>query len=728
MRNLTLTWLLMVCCWTWVQGQDVHELDSISHKFSSLQSKEETLNFLLEHGSNFVWDDLDSGRVYMNRCLEYALEDQNLLAKGMAYSGIGDLYRRMGKTERAWYSFDRAEESFKSAGSPPDEISLLYTRRGAVAFQIADHETSNHWYSKALAVADSAGLELAAGRALHNMAALYGTLGRNKEALQCYIRSKDVFAKYDDSRSEAICRGNISLIYLEEGDHQKALDELIKLIPLQRTLGDLIGITATYSNMGDAYKALNDPDNALHYYRLALQLRLKNNQRFEIISNYNDISEVFLSLSPLDLANLDSAKRYASLAEVYNNDGTNVMQSARTSQLLGEMFMKQDNVNRALPYLVSSLEEFKKSGQVNNQVTLCGLLASAYSQVGNYQEAFKCMEHQRLLRDSLISMGAETHSSAIFSEYDLQKQVAELRDAEEKRQMARWTNYALVCLVVILLLIGGMGYTSLRYREQSRISRLLARKNEEIQEQNRKLELYNADLEQFAFAVSHNLKEPLRRIGSYTGLIERKYGSLFDLDGKAYLNYALTGVEQMNDLLKDLLIYVQIGKGTLNLETIHLESTLNHVKKAFQHEIRNFHVDIRTIPASLPAIEGNRRAIELLMTHLMSNAIKFRKPDIPPQVVISYQQEEGKHILAFRDNGIGMDPQYHRKVFGIFQRLHTSQEYPGTGIGLAICHKVVHLHNGEIRISSELDKGTTFWIELPVVDLTKEELTDDQLV
>ena len=224
------------------------------------------------------------------------------------------------------------------------------------------------------------------------------------------------------------------------------------------------------------------------------------------------------------------------------------------------------------------------------------------------------------------------------------------------------------------------------------------------------LERSNKELEQFASVASHDLQEPLRMISSYTQLLEKRYKGQLDDKAKKYITYAVDGAIRMQALINDLLTYSRIGtQGRL------LELTDSH--SALGGAIRNLAALIKEKRAiitndNLPMVLADASQLILVFQNLLANAIKFRGKDIP-RIHVSAQDHGREWVFSVKDNGIGIESQHAERVFVIFQRLHTREEYPGTGIGLAVCKQIVERHGGKIWFESEPGNGTTFFFTIP---------------
>ncbi len=227
----------------------------------------------------------------------------------------------------------------------------------------------------------------------------------------------------------------------------------------------------------------------------------------------------------------------------------------------------------------------------------------------------------------------------------------------------------------------------------------------ELLVKEQELKRSNAELEQFAYVASHDLQEPLRMVGSYTQLLARRYKGKLDKDADEFIAFAVDGVTRMQGLINDLLSYSRVGTRGNKPQPTNSEEVLERVLQNLSVSLRDNKATVTHDP--LPVVMADERQLEQLLQNLIGNAVKYHG-EKPPQVHIGAERSNGVWIFTVRDNGIGIEPQYYGRIFQLFQRLHTRQEYSGTGIGLAICKKIVERHGGKIWVESEPGKGSKF--------------------
>lgn len=236
------------------------------------------------------------------------------------------------------------------------------------------------------------------------------------------------------------------------------------------------------------------------------------------------------------------------------------------------------------------------------------------------------------------------------------------------------------------------------------------KKNEEFLKQvNKELAKSNEELERFAYLASHDLREPLRMVTSFTTLLAKRYSDRLDKEADKIIGFAVDGASRMEELIDDLLEYSRVDKKNCSLTIVDCETILENALDNLQLLISE--TDTEIIRTALPTVLGDSGQLVQLFQNLINNAIVYRS-EKPPKIEIAVEDRDQEWLFWVKDNGIGIDPQYSDRIFQIFQRLHTKEEYPGTGIGLAICNKIVEIHGGKIWVESAEGKGSTFFFTL----------------
>ena len=233
--------------------------------------------------------------------------------------------------------------------------------------------------------------------------------------------------------------------------------------------------------------------------------------------------------------------------------------------------------------------------------------------------------------------------------------------------------------------------------------------NKELEAKSEELTRSNQELSQYAYVASHDLQEPLRTITNFVGLLEEKYAGETDEETQTYINLVVKAASTMRNLINHLLDFSRIGRD-VTFARVDCNKIFKELQEEMEETIRESKAKIITSP--LPVLTANAIEIKQLSQNLISNAIKFRKKDTTPVIEIRAEERPNEWLFTFKDNGIGMEQKNYDKIFIIFQRLHNVSQYPGTGIGLATCKKIVSVHNGKLWVESKLGIGSTFYFTI----------------
>jgi light-regulated signal transduction histidine kinase (bacteriophytochrome) len=240
------------------------------------------------------------------------------------------------------------------------------------------------------------------------------------------------------------------------------------------------------------------------------------------------------------------------------------------------------------------------------------------------------------------------------------------------------------------------------------------RMEHELRQINAQLEATNKELESFSYSISHDLRSPLRAIEGFTQVLQEDYAEQFDEEGRRLLQIVRNNSQRMGELINDLLAFSRLGRAAIKLVKIDMNALVKDICDEIGLTGGELRVDL--IRKTLPAIRADYSLLRQVWLNLLTNAVKFSSAKEHPRIEIGAIGHDGEVVYYVRDNGAGFDMRYYNKLFGVFQRLHSHEEFPGTGVGLAIVQRVVSRHNGRVWAESKLDEGTVFYFSLPVGD------------
>ncbi len=585
--------------------------------------------------------------------------------------------------------------------------------------------------------------------ALLNFAWTYKSSDSDK-ALLYAKQALEISKELTHQKLTADANHSLGLIYWYKGDFQNATKYLFDALYIRELIHDELGLSRSYNNIGNILFSQKDYEGALKYYRNGLNLRKKLKDSTGLIYSYNNLGDIFSEqgfptkakrnyFRALDIAqakghrkgeafvlyrlgvlyhsysNPDSAKVVLNKSLNLANTNNDKDQVAKNLVVLASIDINHENFQDALDKAMEAREISEKLGAKKTMADACSELALAYAGEGQYEDAYRENLVFNKLNAELSS--AEIEKALKETQYNYEGAKKDLEISEQKRKLSQNRFFILGFAFVIVMLIAFMLYSN--YREQQKRNERLELHSNLVKEQNEALLRSNTALEQFAYIASHDLKEPLRNINTYSFLLSENLKGVAKETAKEYLDLIAEGTAHMNQLLLGILSYSRLTQSALSLnETVNLNDSLEKVKETLGGVINEknvvFEVD------DLPIIRSNKMQMYQLFQNIISNAIKFNDKEVPKIQILYHQKEDGHHF-EFIDNGIGFNERYKQKIFQIFQRLEGKQ-YSGTGVGMAICKKIIEQHGGTIDVSSVEGEGTTFFIHIPFMDPSENDL------
>ncbi len=538
--------------------------------------------------------------------------------------------------------------------------------------------------------------------ASHTLGMLYWYQGNYWQAADYYFKALEIREALDDSLGLARSYNNIGNVYFHQEKYYNALKYYRQSLQLREEIGDSTGLIYSYNNLGDVYQRRKDIEEALQYYEQAYAIAESlgsDRGRAFVMHNLGRLSLDQQAYKPATTYFERSLAYYEKLNH-RNGIVENLNYMAKT------LVLQKANLSKCLELSQEAIRLAKEIGAKQLQADAQINLAAAFALRGEYKKSFNLERKSRLLHNEIVAENRERAIVETQIRYDVEKHNAAMLQQEnellqKEKELTRLYILIMLCLLGAVAVIGALVYN--RLRTQAQTNGILENKNQQLQRSNEALE-------RFAYVASHDLKEPLRSIGSFTTLLKRRYHKEFDREGQEYIDYIVTGVNRMYHLLEDLLKYSRlIHQGEGQREVVDLNEVVGTVMTSLDKSLREREVDLAIRP--LPVIHSNAAQMQQLFQNLLNNAIKYNDK-VKPSVTIEYHQRGQEHLFAVRDNGVGINAEYHQKIFDVFQRLSRSAS-EGTGVGLAICKKIIEQHEGQIWVESEVGQGSTFYFTLP---------------
>ncbi len=628
---------------------------TISGKKSELIDCHRSLGYIYEDHSKYE----DAIEEYF---IALSIENQPTIQKTDIYNDIAIAYRKVGNYQKS-KEFHIKTLEYAQSINHLEGTEYGYDGLGALYYIAGDYDKAADFYFKSLACSEKRNSPINQIITLKNLTEIYAAAKHSDLALQS-IEKAYILAKMQSDNQVII---TVLISYANALCEMSKFDDAIAKIKESFSLAGkdnaLLGSTILANlSLGDIYFKQKNYDSAEQSFSLCLE-------HIDLLTDYN------LAKLYIDLGDIDFIRKKINLAEKNYIEGLSIAQK------------------------IQMLPSIQKAHQG---------LYEVYKLKNNTTFALSHLELSNNLRDSLYSEEKTKRIAELQFRYDLERSEKEIQELKFNQNRVFWAG-GLGLLSVTILLLAYFAFI------KGQNNKSLLSKNQEIEQQNKRLEESNEVLRQFAYASAHDLKEPLRNIGSFVSLIQRRFGNQLPEECTEYMGYVTSGVKKMNNLLEDLLAYsTLIMNKEPEKEIVKLNEIVRDIKQNLQSTIEHKKAKIECSD-NLMGLNMSRLHTTQLLQNLVSNGIKFVNGKTPIiQIVAS--EANNKVLITVEDNGIGIQKEYSEKVFHLFQRLHKNDSrYEGTGVGLAICKNIVDKYNGQIWFESIEDKGTKFFIQLPKV-------------
>lgn len=670
-------------------------------------------------------------------------------------SQLYDLHYQLGSTYGS-----RTEEKYEESADHYSK-ALIIARKEYATQKIADclfgiglsYQRRNNFeealatYNKILSLPPSKVREASKPKVYTQVSTIYQALGDFQKAFDNQIKALLIYEINNDSLGIANANYNLGSIFYYQKRYQHALEYYQNATDLVNALGNQKFYYSCAAALGSVYEKLEDYDNSLKYNRIALKLAEEQKYKTGISYAQGNIA-----------MNYYSQGQYAK-AEFFLNQSISIKRELGdqfgqigSSLDLSQVYISWEKPEKAIALLERALDQSITLDLKNRQSEIYKKLAAIYDNLGQHVESHTYFKKYVALKDSLLNEKTLEEIGQSQKRYEVQKREHEIElltkenqllGKDKKIQKLQVYIFAILSIAFILFLF----WYRRQFKLQQQLNFLLAEKNDEIENQNevliktqtdlvaankqleennnlledknieievknKQLENSNEDLKQFAYVASHDLKEPLRMIKSYTTLLQKRYNTLYDDTGKEFMTFVVDAVDRMETLLEDLLDYSKAGTQEAPKEAMSINEVIRMAEANLRHRLGTHNAQLIIRNQQFPSIRAHRTQLLQLLQNLISNGVKF-KGEREPVVIIDGDWKENEYVVQVKDNGIGISKQNQKKVFEMFKRLHTREEYEGTGIGLATCKRIVNSWGGDIWIESTEGVGSSFFFSIP---------------
>lgn len=633
------------------------------------------------------------------------------------------------KYERAIYHFTEALKVATATNDKNDQFGCMYLI-GYSHQRRNNYQEALEFYHQFIDLAaeypDAAKLTKMA-RLYTQISAIYQVLGDYKKAFDNQMKSLIICEKSNDLSGIANAQYNLGTIFFYQNQYERAREYYEKAKIICDELKTERLIYSCLAALGSVNDKLGEYDKSLEYNKNSLELATKLNYKTGIAYAKGNIGSNYLSIN-----NFSKAEKYIQEAISIKLDLEDSYGAIGSKIDLSKVYIAWGRPANAITVLNQALDLATMVKSKSRQSDIYKTLSRVYEELDNASKALDYTKKYVAIKDSLLNEKTLEEMGQSQRRYELEKKEHDIEMLQKENELLeqKEVNQSLQKYVFGLITIAFLMFVwwyKAKLKYQNNVNHILEEKNEllnvmneEIEIKNKQLEHSNEDLKQFAYVASHDLKEPLRMINSYTNLLQRRYMAAFDESGKEFMHYITDAVGRMEVLLDDLLDFSRAGTLPPPTNYVSTKDVMVMVEANLRHRLETVNATLNIKTENLPDIKAHRTQLVQLLQNLVSNGVKF-KGEKDPIVAIDCVKKSNKFIFSVTDNGIGISKENLEKVFEMFRRLHTREEYEGTGIGLATCKRIVTTWGGDIWVESEEGNGCTFYFSVPTTYATMSD-------
>jgi len=654
---------------------------------------------ILKLAAQNSYRDIDKALAYTEIALNRSRNNEDLEGQFQTFRERGFILEENNRLKSALKEFSNAEIVANSL-KKDSYIQSIYTDIAIVNKKLGNYKQSTDYHRKALTRAQETGSLEMIEDSYHGLGSIYDVVGDYEKAIEYYFKSLKIAEQRNTISGMVITLQNIALISVKTNEHQNALTNIEKAFKISQSSSDTILTAGVLIDYGKVLSKMENYDLALVKLNSALKLSQQLENPVIMVKALIEISDTYSHKGDLEIANEFFLKCFEYKDYISTKD------QAILYNKVGILNKHRGDLNSAKDFFLKSLALDAQLENSHLSLENNYSLYEIHREEGDIDKALAYLEsYDKLQKQILDSEKAKRIAEKRF-QFEMDKSQKTIQDLALSRNRTILTGISVTLLIIITFLF----FTN-KLKQRNNLE--LKNKHEEIQFQNKKLTESNEVLRQFAYAAAHDLKEPLRNIGSFISLIRKRYSKEMPEEANTYMDYVVKGVKRMNDLLLDLLEFSAITTEKAASDLINLRAVLDEVVYSLNDKIiaANAIVDY---PDHFPKVKMKRLHLIQLFQNLISNSIKFNATNPVINITAEIEKAYDTMLISVNDNGIGMEKEFENKIFLLFHQLDKSKGYEGTGIGLTICKNIVEKYNGQIWFESVLDKGTKFFIRLPL--------------
>ncbi len=634
------------------------------------------------------------------RKIDLILELENTRFFARAVSGIATTAEVLQESRRIGY-----REGEALALTTHAHYHLMYGDR-ALAVVYAD---------SAIAISELLKNDHLRAKALHGKGLALQILGKYDLALLNFHEALEINSRLGKVPEMVKQLNNIALVRRELKDYNNALKAIFRMKTLAQKNGDTAMVARADINTAYIYLDQEKYEKAREYIDLSLDHYLGGEKEFEKNIAYTINAQVCAGLGKYEEA-LESAQKGLAIAqELTIPDGITAAQYA-----LANTYYRQGAYKKAIEVAENGIKGIDTSLTTRYVDQLYFILSDSYQKLGAPQQALDYLNTYNVIRDKIFALDKQRIAMRLDVDYNIKEKEREneqlRREVElDKRRIKnqRYLYFASSFLALTGLVLAFSFYNSLSYKKKhsKRLEESIEERTKELRNSNLELKKSNEELERFAYIASHDLKEPLTNIMSFSGLLEKELKTEKREDKvDTYLSFIQAGSSRLYNLVESVLEYSKINNTLLQFDSVELNGIVCFVCDQIMSTPSERENVI--LSESLPVIKGNPSLITSVFYNIIQNGIKFNASQ-QAEIMIRYSESSSMEIIEIIDNGIGIEEEYQQDIFKMFKRLNPYDSFRGSGMGLASCKKIMELHKGEISLKSEVGKGSSFFLSFP---------------
>ena len=607
-----------------------------------------------------------------------------------------------------------ALEESRRIGYPEGE-AMAYSVHALYHMLYGERTQALTYGDSAIALSREIGADRITAQALHAKGLTYQFMGQYDSSLLVFYEALDINKGLGISPQVIRQLNNIAIVRRDLKDYESAIEAIEEMRTLALQNGDTAMVARAdmntayiYSDKGEFVKAKEFVDQSFNFY-------VQGNRELEKSIAYTINAQVCAGLGLFEEAIASAEKGLAIARALKYQDGIIGGQYA-----LANAYFKQKSYLKAIDVAEEAIRVADTSVQTRYIDQLYFILSESFRQLGNVEKALAYLSTFTVIQDKIFDVDKQRIAMRLDVDYNIKEKEKENEQLRRERELdkrlirnQRFLYFVSCFLALTGLILAISFHNSLSFKKKynEQLEESIKKRTKELEASNIDLKKSNEELERFAYIASHDLKEPLVNIISFSGLLEKELKTK-NREQKihTYVSYIQTGTSRLFNLVESILEYSKINNTLLQFEAIDLNDIVEEVGKHIQSTHLEKEIDIQK--DSLPTVRGNASLISSVFQNIFQNAVKFNTAEVA-EIKVAYRETASHRVIEIADNGIGIEEEFQATIFKMFKRLHPYDEFHGSGMGLASCKKIMEIHKGEIDLESQPGNGSSFSLYFP---------------